>query len=364
MTQAELLWQELLENLSVKLRRQGNKWIGRCPIHDGHKQSFYFYPDGNTNKCFYTCYSRHCSDSFTGNIVGLVQAILSKERYGWTQEGDKKCPWKESVDYICEVLEIDYEQLEYNYEQAKKQRDLKVVETLAERPRETSGKICTRQQIRKILDIPSKNFIDRGFSAEILDKYCIGLCTSPKSSLYNRIVVPFFDENNPDDMIGAIGRTIQPECNKCGLFHPEDMDCPDRKREWVKWCCSKDFNDKNYLFNWWFSKEKIWEKRNCVIVEGSLDCLKLEMAGIHNSVALGGSQVSDVQQAMFEMSGAITVCSLLDNDEAGENCYKNLQNKLLFQKIIKINFEGHDIGGLPIEYIKKIIKPQIERYNK
>ena len=67
---------------------------------------------------------------------------------------------------------------------------------------------------------------------------------------------------------------------------------------WIhsKWRHNKDFKTQEHLYNMWFAKEFIQSTRTAIIVESPGNVWRLEEAGIHNSVAIFGTNLSIKQK--------------------------------------------------------------------
>src|SRR4051812_2330261 len=84
---------EILESLGLRLRKTGRYYSGKCPLHGGRKTtSFNIFLEGDTHKFYWRCNTRHCEEQWRKrkavNIISLVQAVLSHDELGWSQEGD------------------------------------------------------------------------------------------------------------------------------------------------------------------------------------------------------------------------------------------------------------------------------------
>ena len=121
-----------------------------------------------------------------------------------------------------------------------------------------------------------------------------------------------------------------------------------------KWQCSDGFEKASCLYNYWFVKDQLYSARNrtdtIVLIKGPGDCWRLEEKGIHNSVALLGINLTRTQQSIIEMSRALNIVVLLDNDEAGLSACQNIKQQLgrqfrLFFFTEKLK-EGTDVGDL------------------
>src|SRR6185312_9735780 len=106
-------------------------------------------------------------------------------------------------------------------------------------------------------------------------------------------------------------------------------ECPTTDEE--RRLCSKwrnNFNKDEVLFNYNHSKKCIKNCGYAILVEGPLDALALEQAGISGGVAMLGATLSDQQQILLETSGVQHVVLLTDNDEAGRQAKADIKNRL------------------------------------
>jgi DNA primase len=131
-------------------------------------------------------------------------------------------------------------------------------------------------------------FINRGFSTETLQYFEIGF-----SSKRRRFVIPA--RNEQSRLVGFIGRT--PDAN----VQP-------------KYLYSKGFPRKDILFN--LNHAKRYD--SVVVVEGSLDAIKIHQAGFSNVVAtLGATVTANHISLLNKYFDEIIIFS--DNDEAGQH---------------------------------------------
>jgi DNA primase len=99
-----------------------------------------------------------------------------------------------------------------------------------------------------------------------------------------------------------------------------------------------------------------------VLVEGPGCVWKLEMAGVDYAVAMFGSELSDQQQVLLEMSGAMNVVVLTDMDEAGMVCRQAIKMKLgrsfrVYSPLLK----GNDVGEMTVQQIRSDIVPVLNK---
>ncbi|NDB56842.1 toprim domain-containing protein [bacterium] len=131
-----------------------------------------------------------------------------------------------------------------------------------------------------------QQFIDRGLSFKTLQYFEIGF-----SEIKNRIVIPV--RNHQYKIVGLIGRAISKEQEPRYLYN-------------------KGFKRADVLFNIQNAKHYT----DVIVVEGSVDAMKVYEAGFPNVVATLGAQVSNYQASLLrKYFDSITIFS--DADEAG-----------------------------------------------
>lgn len=180
--------------------------------------------------------------------------------------------------------------------------------------------------------------------------------------MYGRAVVPIYDIEYKH-MIGCSGRSIYDLCQSCNTYHPENLECPESNNAWKysKWKHSFGFKSQEHLYNYWFAKDHIKKTNTVILVESPGNVWRLEEAGIHNSVAIFGSSLADKQKMLLDISGAMTIITIMDNDEAGKAAAKQIYGKCYRTYNIKnIELNNHnDIGSMTIEEVKQEILTKI-----
>ena len=220
----------------------------------------------------------------------------------------------------------------------------------------------SRESVRQFLKVPAQYYIDRGYSKEILDKYDVGLCDNPKKEMFNRVVVPIYNQDHTK-MIGCTGRSIFEKCSSCSSFHSSSDQCPSSDRVWLspKWRHNTDFKSQNHLYNLWFAKDYILKTGTAIIVESPGNVWRLEENDIHNSVAIFGSSMSDRQKFFLDSSGAMNLVILTDNDEAGRLAAEKIKQRCQHAYRIYIpNISKPDVGEMTPEEINNEIKPLLK----
>jgi DNA primase len=275
-------------------------------------------------------------------------------------------PFREAVNFLCDFIGQEFESIRVDDEQVERQSFERAVEEWNQKKIQGQGGLCTREQIRKLLDIPSPYYLDRGYRETTLDRYDVGVMGDPRSVLHNRVVVPIYDEMYKM-VVGAIGRTLEPECGSCKYYHGEGVPCPcspAEKAAHCKWRTSsrkeKKFVDKEWLYNYWFSRDEILRSRCAVLVEGPGDVWRLEEAGVKNAVAIFGADLSNRQVITLECSGATSIIALTDNDEAGTRAAASIEKKCEhFATVYRPRFASKDAGEMDVEAIRAKLVPFI-----
>lgn len=215
--------------------------------------------------------------------------------------------------------------------------------------------------MRKALQIPAEYYINRGYSAKVLDEYDVGFMKSRKSELYNRIVVPVYDPDG-GGVIGAVGRSLYEKCGRCGLHHTSSCPTSDQdKRAASKWKTTTYFTDKHHLYNFWKAKEEIYKTRCVVITEGAGDVWRLVESGITNCVSVFGNKLSDPQEIRLQASGASTFIVARDMDESGAVLAQQVKDRFSsFGKVIILDLPTKDVGEMSVHQIRENIMPVVQ----
>lgn len=338
--------ERLLETFNIQeYRMLDNMIITSCPIHGGDNTSaFNLYYTGESYCGNWKCRSHKCEEHFKSSIIGFIRGCLSREKHQWEKNGDTMVSFKEALDFASKFVNKDMKSLKVSNKQKEKNNFINTVKYINNNTSDSDSPKIGRAIIRKNLSIPSKYFIDRNFSSEILDKYDVGDCSSISKEMYNRAVVPVYDINYTH-MIGCSGRSI-------------DGSKP-------KWKHSSGFKAENVLYNYWFAKQSIKDSGVVILVESPGNVWKLEECGIHNSVCIFGSSLADKQKMLLDISGAMTIVTIMDNDEAGHSAAKQIYNKCHRTYNIKhINIEGYnDIAEMPVSEINNQINIKLKELN-
>lgn len=336
--------EELLNILQIDDYKILGKMITMsCPIHGGDNSSaFNLYHQGDNYRGNWKCRTHQCENIFKSSIIGFIRGCLSHNQYSWSKDGDTMVSFSDAVDFATKFTKQDIADLKISRKQKEKNNFINTIKYISQPQIQNKPVGVLRQTVIKNLNIPSSYFLSRGFSKEILIKYDIGDCISENKEMSNRAVVPVYDHDR-HYMIGCSGRAIN-------NLKP-------------KWRHNDGFKAEEHLYNFWYAKDHIKQTRTVVIVESPGNVWRLEEAGIHNAVAIFGSSLKDKQKMLLDISGAMTLITLMDNDDAGRGAAEQIIKKCERTYICKnINIDYPDIAEAPVDYIISNIKPIIESY--
>lgn len=356
--------QSLMDSLGIEYNTNTKMLTMPCPIHNGDNSSaLNIYYEGDNYRGNWKCRTHGCEEVFKSSIIGFVRGVISNQKYGWSKSGDTTCSFNEALDYCLSFLKKDLKEIKIS----KSDRDKRLFTGLVNHvttnhSNQLQKTLMTREMVRKSLVIPAQYFINRGFSIDTLDKYDIGLCTKVGKEMFNRAVAPIYD-NDYNYLVGCTGRSIFEKCCECKSYHNPSDKCPsdDNKWKYSKWKHNHDFKSQNYLYNFWFAKKYILDSSIAIIVESPGNVWTLEENGIHNSVAMFGSSLSDRQKIILDSSGAMNIVILTDNDDAGKKAAEQIKNKCQnTYRIFMPTISKPDIAEMTREEISTQIKSYIE----
>jgi DNA primase len=176
----------------------------------------------------------------------------------------------------------------------------------------------------KSLDAAHPYLIERGFRAETIAHFGVGLCTG-KGIMAGRIAIPIHNEQG--ELVAYAGRWP-------GI--PPDGE--------GKYKLPTGFHKSHVVYNLHRAKDDA-KGQGLIVVEGFFDCMRLHQAGISNVVALMGSSLSDEQEALIvaAVGPQGKVALMFDEDDAGwkgrEDALSRLSSRV-HVKVIGLGEEG------------------------
>lgn len=353
----------LLDYFGIEFKKCSKMITMSCPIHGGDNNSaLNLYPEGDKYRGNWKCRTHHCEEFFKSSIIGFIRGVLSRNEYGWSKDGDEIVSFEEALNFAQDFVNQKIDDIKIDKKTVEKSNFVNTISYINNKLN-SSTNLVNRTKIQKALSIPSKYFLNRGYSEDILKKYDVGDCISSGKEMSDRSVVPVYDMDYKY-MTGCTGRSIYEKCSKCSAYHHPNNECPLENQSWLmsKWRHSKDFKTQEYLYNYWFAKEFILKFNYAIIVESPGNVWRLEEAGIHNSVAIFGSSLSDKQKMLLDISGALSLILIMDNDDAGKKASENIRKKCYkTYNIYDININTSDIGDMSVDQVKLEILPKIQK---
>ena len=197
--------EEVLSALDLHDYRDNGKMITMaCPIHGGDNDSaLNLYYEGDSYRGNWKCRTHGCEKIFKSSILGFIRGVISAQKYGWEKEGDEMCSFTEAMKFAKSLVSKDTDVMVFNSIRQNKNNFSRIVDKIIDKPSQESK--ITRETAIQNLNIPAKYYIDRGFSETTLNKYDVGLCQNPQKPMYNRVVVPVYD-NSGKYLVGCTGR--------------------------------------------------------------------------------------------------------------------------------------------------------------
>lgn len=345
-----------LRYFQLELDSTSCKYFGPCPIHPNsdNPNALLLYK----NSGIWMCNTHHCENIFNKSSLGFIRGLLSSKKRGWQDRADssKMASVKETEDFSLKILNksilpliktpnsvilIDRDKQDF----IRQSRLLK-----------KSHILFDINTFKQYCDIPSPYYINKGFSKEVLIKYHVGIMKKENHEFYGQTIVPILDHDE-NYVLGLTARNNNPLCLMCSYHHPIGTICLDKSSEFKmpKWNHNRGFNKQNHLFNYWIAKTCINNNHTLIITEGPTDCIRLEEAGICNSVAILGSSISQQQCTFIKRCNINKIIIATDNDEGGEiaseSIIKNLGKDYEYSKL---ELPSNDIGDMSVQEIQEL----------
>lgn len=316
-------FEKVLESLGHEMDCFKNYYASPCPIHQGDNQTALTIYTENEPYGWWLCNTRGCQKFFPKNLIGFIWAYMSASE-GWTDSNKKKAKFSECIKYCRSLVgHINVKSLNFKNRIIAESKECTL--------QNTNG--LSRDKIRNNLNIPADFFIKRGFKYDTLDFFDVGI---PKitNEMKNRVVVPIYDQNFM--YLGCQGRSLD--------------------ESFPKWKNSGGIEIEKILYNYHNAKDYIKQSKTVVMVEGPADVWRLWEAGIKNCVATLGNFKTQ-QRILLELSGALNIKCMFDNDDAGTNDYESVKEKCkrLFN-VSKVYYgkPNSDPADLTVDEINKV----------
>lgn len=303
------------------------------------------------------CYTNNCHHKWKNSIIGLVQGVL--DRQGESSDISSALNW------IVKTLDIDLAKVDkvVNKSEAEKFITSSVKQKIIRKRITKTAKV--KIPIGQVKDnhVPSKHFLDLGFTKEIINKYLVQDCHDVTKPMNNRSVFPVFDIENKY-MIGVSGRTLQKQCPFCGKHHIGGIKKCGGKfiPKWKHW----GFSSSEVLYNWQFAQDHIRETNSLFLLEGPKDVIKFSQNNVYNTTCIFGLNISDFHIKNFVKSGVQNVILSIDNDDAGNDAKEKISKRIGMyfnvRDISKVLEYGEDFADLNDNEFKTLMQHKAKGY--
>lgn len=252
---------------------------------ESHKPKLYWYIQSSHAHCY------SCGGDW--DIFGLVQHI-------------KHCTFKQALEYICNLLNINTTESSNKQDVDNWQKDLR--RWLPNADKDESVNLLTYDKsILQVFDhLYPKEWLDYGITRDSMDKFGIGWYARQAC-----ISIPVVQNGQ---LLGCRGRYTRPQDIERGKYRPISL---------LDGTVMK-FPSSSCLYGYDQNKASVKQVKTVWLVESEKSVLKMDSWGIHNVLAVFGSNVSKQQIHMLLDLDVSKIILSFDSDYAkiGDDDYK------------------------------------------
>lgn len=318
----------LLDNAGIEYKSSENMIQARCPCkqHNGDRSNTSAF-SWRVDIGRWICWSHHCEEKFGSDVIGLMRSMydLSFEQAVILIK-DKVANLASDINYIVRTY----------------QPSLYIHEALSENN-------------LKFLKKDPQYLLDRNFDMQVLRNFQVGFWFKVGSYMHNRAVFPVRDHDG--FLVGYTGRTVLPK----DFFIKRSLDYKKwiHGRHYHQFPKPNEFHTGSILYNLCRAKQFIGDNKRIILVEGPLDGMRLEEAGIFNWVATFGTSFGYNHRTLLLQYNIKSILVAYDNDIslAGQEGFERVQRIIghLFD-VQKVDLPlGRDCGDLSAMELKEII---------
>jgi DNA primase len=293
----------------VELRKTGTSFSASCPFHADKTPSFHVYPDSRRFKCF-GCGARGDAFEFLQRFEGkdfkTVVRELAAEAGLAVEEARAVPPSSERPSELARACEAALEHWAGRLwgkggETARRYLASRGVDEV------TARRFRLGYAPDEWHDLHSA-LVSQGFAEEELVRAGLVREGAAKAKLAHdrlrgRVVFPYLDGSGRG--VGFAGRILPVLAG--GSEVPKYLNGPETPL----------FRKGHLLFGLHQATAAIRQRRRAVVVEGYLDAIALAQGGWAETVAAGGTAVTEHQLGLLQRAGAEELTLLFDSDAAG-----------------------------------------------
>lgn len=273
----------ILDALNIEWVQHNDNFINIiCPVHGSEDLGSCSIL---LNSGIYKCWSHECHSKIGPNFIHLIKWAISK---------NAPANWSDVESFIDGG---SFEIKDRVVKEYKEDEEIPLMD------------VCKYPTVT----IPSKYYIDRGFSREVLIKYGVG--DTLQNPYTNRALVPVHTEDGK--LMGFSGRSKYKICPKCEFYHSKYESCIDKHFKYAhmykKWFHSSGMKKTRTLYG----IDKVGCTDKIAIVESPSCVWKLNEIEIPAGAVLGRT-FSWHQASILKSRGISKVFLLADEDESGD----------------------------------------------
>jgi DNA primase len=287
---------------TVQLSRRGNNYWGLCPFHQEKTPSFSVSRD----KQMYYCFGCHAGGNIFSYLMkkdGLefkeaLEILAGKAGVEINRSQDRKI-----IDKRKQIIAVNNAAAQYYHAILLSERGQAARAYLDRRG--ISQETIEAFQLGYALDEWNQlqdYLLKKGFAAEIVKSAGLIKRSETQNRFYDlfrhRIIFPIVQ--NHQDVVGFGGRSLGEGLPKYLNTAETDL-----------------FSKRKNLYGLSTARESIRERNSAILVEGYMDCIKLQQAGFKNVIASLGTALTE-EQARLLHRYAEKVIVIYDGDEAGQ----------------------------------------------
>ncbi len=291
----------------IKLKKRGANFLGLCPFHNERTPSFTVSPSKEIYKCF------GCGRS--GNTISFLME-------------NEKLSYVESLRWLANRYNIQVEETAVSPEVKQLQQvseSLYIINDFAQ-------KFFAEQllETEEGKDIAFSYLKDRGFNESVVHKFGLGYAPDKKDAFTKKALGNQFNPEllQKSGLVAQRGeqlvdnyrdRIIFPIHNNNGKiigFGARLIKSNDKAPKYINTPENELYVKSKILYGMYFARQTLDKNNECLLVEGYTDVLSLHQAGIENTVASGGTSLTQDQLRLIKKyTKNLTI--IYDGDAAG-----------------------------------------------
>lgn len=280
----------------ITINKKGSAYTACCPFHNEKTPSFNVSPAKNIFKCF------GC-----GKGGGNIEFVMEYEGLNY----------REAIEELCAKFNIEIPKEEQTPEEKAAEGRIKAFLVTMEAAQD----LYFGPEIQKKYG-PVCSFInDRKITEETANKFGIGYCPEQitlTSKSWNRQILAEcgLEYNGKPVFADRITFPIHNIKGELVAFTARTLSDDKTVSKYINTKAYQLYNKSEILYNLHRSKNEIKKKNQAILLEGQMDVIGLDQAGIQNTVASSGTAFTEAQAKMLSRF-TNNIIIIFDGDKAG-----------------------------------------------